>query len=1205
MDSILKPTRFSVDPNSTNASKEWTHWHRTFQNFVTSISPQPSDSEKLKILINLITPEIDEYISGSGTYNDAVSILKHIYVKPTNEVFSRHKLSARQQQADENIDQYLQALKLLSKDCQFKAVTAEKNRDDYIRDTFIAGIKSPVIRQRLLENVSLTLEEAYSQARSLELAHEQSLAFVSMQSVVNSTSSLDNQTKTQSVESTSVNLEKCSLAAVNEKCFFCGNLRHARVNCPAKNSTCRNCGKQGHFAKVCRSAKSEPKEIEKSKATLNSVDLAASPGGLTKSTVQALVNGKSVSALIDTGSSLSFMNKSTALRLGISIQPGTGTVSMATTSVTSDITGQCKVDLIILGHQYEQVKLSLLPDLCADIIVGHDILKTHASVEVVFGGNKTPLTVCSVAASTVEPVSLFSNLKPECKPIAIKSHRHSTSDLKFIESEVNKLLKDNIIEPSMSPWRAQALVVTTDNHRKRMVIDYSKTINRYTLLDAYPLPRINDIVNKVANYGVFSTVDLKSAYHQVQIRNDEKLYTAFEACGQLYQFKRIPFGVTNGVAAFQRIIDQVIQAEQLQDTYAYLDDVTICGKTQEHHDRNLRRFMEATNKYNLTVNNEKSSFSLQTINLLGYQISHKTIKPDPSRLEPLKNLPPPKDTASLRRTLGMFSHYASLIPEYAAKVIPLARTSFPLSLEGLQAFETIKQNVIDSVVSCIDPKEQFIVETDASENTIAATLTQSNRPVAFFSRILSPAEQRHSSVEKEAQAIVEALRKWRHYLVGKHFTLITDQRSVAFMFDNNRHGKVKNEKIMRWKMDLSCFHYDIVYRPGKDNLAADALSRVCASIQSQEKVLTDIHENLCHPGVTRLYHWIRSKNLPYSIDEVRRVTNSCKVCAAVKPRFFKHQGTLIKATSAFERLNIDFKGPLPSSNRNRYLLVIIDEYSRFPFAFSCPDMSSSTVISKLKSLFCTFGIPSYIHSDRGASFMSQELRNYLNSLGISSSRTTAYNPACNGQVERYNGIVWRSIELALKSLNLDINKWESVLEDALHSVRSLLCTSTNQTPHERMFLHQRRSGNCGVSAPSWLLNPGPVYLKKFNRTSKYEPLVEEVQLLHGNAEYAHVKLPDGRETTVSTRHLAPVGDYQDTDARDPADCESTSSDTLPQPESVPNPTFTQTLEMPENILREEFETHQQETPGRDNQRTYPRRSFRSRKPPAYLSDYIQ
>jgi len=239
--------------------------------------------------------------------------------------------------------------------------------------------------------------------------------------------------------------------------------------------------------------------------------------------------------------------------------------------------------------------------------------------------------------------------------------------------------------------------------------------------------------------------------------------------------------------------------------------------------------------------------------------------------------------------------------------------------------------------------------------------------------------------------------------------------------------------------------------------------------------------------------------------------------------------------------------------------------------------------------------------------MSQDLKNYLNSHGIATSRTTAYNPAGNGQVERYNGILWKTIELALKSLNLEINQWESVLEDALSSTRTLLCTATNQTPHERVFLHPRRSGNNGVSGPSWLLNSGPVYLKKFNRTSKYEPLVEEVQLLHGNAEYAHVKLPDGRETTVSTRHLAPVGEYENRDHEKQTDSENDENSQLPTSEPeleyFHNPQATQNQQNETSTTAESLQPRQQTT-GQENQNTYPRRSFRNRRPPNYLNDYI-
>ena len=160
------------------------------------------------------------------------------------------------------------------------------------------------------------------------------------------------------------------------------------------------------------------------------------------------------------------------------------------------------------------------------------------------------------------------------------------------------------------------------------------------------------------------------------------------------------------------------------------------------------------------------------------------------------------------------------------------------------------------------------------------------------------------------------------------------------------------------------------------------------------------------------------------------------------------------------------------------------------------------------------------------SFMSEELKSFLHSKGIATSRTTAYNPQANGQVEKLNGTLWRAITLSLKSKGLDISQWEIVLLDALHSIRSLLCTETNTTPHERIFQYSRRS-TTGHSLPTWLLSPGPVYLKRNVRASKYDPLVDEVDLLDANPHYAHVRLRNGRETTVSLRQLAPVGETND------------------------------------------------------------------------------
>ena len=235
-------------------------------------------------------------------------------------------------------------------------------------------------------------------------------------------------------------------------------------------------------------------------------------------------------------------------------------------------------------------------------------------------------------------------------------------------------------------------------------------------------------------------------------------------------------------------------------------------------------------------------------------------------------------------------------------------------------------------------------------------------------------------------------------------------------------------------MELSPFQYNIVYRPGKDNIAADALSRVCAT--SSLSVLSKLHVDLCHPGVTRFNHFVKAKNLPYSVSDVKTVVSSCDACAKLKPQFLKPVNPpLIKATQPFERLSIDFKGPLPSVSKNVYMLTIIDEYSRFPFVYPCKDMLTETVIKCLNDLFSLFGMPGYIHSDRGTSFMSADLKHHLHSKGIATSNTTKYNPAGNGQCERFNGIIWKAVRLSLHSKKLPTSCWESILPDVLHSLR--------------------------------------------------------------------------------------------------------------------------------------------------------------------------
>ena len=233
-----------------------------------------------------------------------------------------------------------------------------------------------------------------------------------------------------------------------------------------------------------------------------------------------------------------------------------------------------------------------------------------------------------------------------------------------------------------------------------------------------------------------------------------------------------------------------------------------------------------TKRRNITLNASKTVHSAPVIDILGYRISHNSIQPDPERLRPLQEYPPPSNASSLRRAIGMFAYYARWIPQFSDKIRPLTDTaSFPLDQKALASFNALKDELARAALSPINEDISFVVECDVSNVAISATLNQNGRPVAFLSKILSGAQRNYPAVEKEALSIIESVRKLSHLLSRQPFILITDQRAVSFIFDNRRRSKIKNSKIQSWRMELAEFSYTIQYREGKSNTVPDSFTR--------------------------------------------------------------------------------------------------------------------------------------------------------------------------------------------------------------------------------------------------------------------------------------------------------------------------------------------------------------------------------------------
>ena len=205
-------------------------------------------------------------------------------------------------------------------------------------------------------------------------------------------------------------------------------------------------------------------------------------------------------------------------------------------------------------------------------------------------------------------------------------------------------------------------------------------------------------------------------------------------------------------------MDKMVEEERLVNTYPYLDDITVGGKSQSEHDENVQKLNDALSKRNLVLNESKSVISVRDINVLGYNVSHSTIKPDPERLVPLLELPPPENVGALRRATGMFAYYSKWIKNFSDHIQPLIKnTSFPLAGEALSSFEKLKIQLSNASLASIDEAQPFVVECDASENAVSAVLNQGGRPVAFMSRTLHGSEINYPAVEKEATAIIESV----------------------------------------------------------------------------------------------------------------------------------------------------------------------------------------------------------------------------------------------------------------------------------------------------------------------------------------------------------------------------------------------------------------------------------------------------------------
>lgn len=434
------------------------------------------------------------------------------------------------------------------------------------------------------------------------------------------------------------------------------------------------------------------------------------------------------------------------------------------------------------------------------------------------------------------------DIKTDHPPIKQRHYPLSPALQLHVNKELEKMLAEGIIEPSNSPWASPIVMVKKPDGSYRFCVDY-RQLNRVSIPDAYPLPFVSATLDKLRDARYLTTLDVKSAYWQIPLSPSSKPLTAFVIPNRgLYHFNRMPFGLQNAPATWQRFIDRVIGVDLEKYVFVYLDDVIICTPTFELHLEILSKVLNRIIDAGLTLNREKCHFCKQELRYLGYIVNSSGLLVDPSKVEAIVNLPTPRNVTEVRRIVGLASWYRRFIPKFSSIAAPLTNLlrknqKFIWDDSCENSLKTIKEHLISApVLSCPNYELSFLIQTDASDYGLGAVLTQNHndgeKVVAYLSRSLTKAERKYSTTEKECLAVLFAIEKFRPYVEGTRFTVITDHYSLLWL------QKIKDPigRIARWNLRLQQYDFEIVHRKGKLHCVPDALSRAVPAVDFVENV---------------------------------------------------------------------------------------------------------------------------------------------------------------------------------------------------------------------------------------------------------------------------------------------------------------------------------------------------------------------------------
>ncbi|GKC33293.1 putative reverse transcriptase domain-containing protein [Tanacetum coccineum] len=853
-------------------------------------------------------------------------------------------------------------------------------------------------------------------------------------------------------------------------CYECGSPDHFRNTCPKLNRVPGQVGNQLSL-EGSRNNRSNGNQVRGRafNVNVNAMEAVQDPKVVTGT---FSLNDHFVTILFDSGADFSFISTEFAPLLNVRpsiVNPGYVIEVADGKKVEVDrIIRDCKLEL---GGSLFSINLIPLGHGSFDVIVGMDWLSQHKAVIVchekvveipvedgrilrVHGERAVGITKALKSAKEDEPrlsdisvvcefedvfpedlsglppqrqVEFRIDLVPGATPIAKSPYRLAPSEMQELSGQLQELQDKGFIRPSHSPWGAPVLFVKKKDGSLRMCIDY-RELNKLTVKNRYPLPRIDDLFDQLQGSRFFSKIDLRSGYHQLRVHEDDIPKTAFRTRYGHFEFTVMPFGLTNAPAVFMDSFYGSDEQGLSLEKSAIMDDCNLPPPSLYNKVGFVIFKSVIPTKEKLHANFSKCEFWLQEVHFLGHVVNQNGIHVDPSKIEAVKNWKTPTTPSEIRSFLGLAGYYRRFIANFSKIAKPLTSLTqknqkYVWGVEQEEAFQTLKNNLCDApILTLPDGVEDFVVYCDASNQGLGCVLMQRGKVIAYASRQLKTHEKNYTTHDLELGAVVFALKAWRHYLYGTKSVIYTDHKSLQHIFDQ----KELNMRQRRWIELFSDYECEIRYHPQMEKKEGESLyfmDRIWVPLAGGMRtvVMDEAHKSkyFVHPGADKMYYDLRDMyRWPGMKRDIATYVSKCLTRSKVKAEHQRPSGLLQQPEIPewkWDKITMDFITKLPS--RETWVLVLII-------------------------------------SDRDGRFTSRCWQTVQKALGTRLDMSTAYHPQTDGQSEH----TIQTLEDILRACVIDFGgSWDVHLPLAKFSYNNSYHSSIRCAPFKALYGRKCRS----------------------------------------------------------------------------------------------------------------------------------------------------